>query len=172
MLGIHGHYRFATKLAACRNDYCTYCQKPVFTEGYRSFVVAHVNYIPLLPLGFRTRWVCTKCKSDPAGKRPPTAWLLWLGLLAGIIGLGIAFILPIFEPFPAKDRDAIWGMRAIFAAFTAMVIYNLVRRKKRGAYQQAKQDVVPLGHERCPYCGDALVGISDRYCGKCKIRVL
>ena len=30
LLIVPGHYNFGERLAACRDDYCTYCRKPVF----------------------------------------------------------------------------------------------------------------------------------------------
>ncbi|MGO8690111.1 MAG: hypothetical protein ACLQLG_10790 [Thermoguttaceae bacterium] len=167
MLLVHGRYRFGTKRVACRNDYCTHCRGPTFTEGYRSFVVVHLYFIPLIPLGFYTRWVCARCRNDPAGKRPARAWLLLFGLVAGLVAMGVVFSVP----WPDNDIEAKWGLRAIFTAFTSLVLYNLVRTD-RGAYREARENVAPLGHDRCPYCGEPLPSMPEPPCGKCRVRVL
>ena len=122
---------------------------------------------PADPAGILYAVGLRRCRNDPAGKRPARAWLLLFGLVAGLVAMGVVFSVP----WPDNDIEAKWGLRAIFTAFTSLVLYNLVRTD-RGAYREARENVAPLGHDRCPYCGEPLPSMPEPPCGKCRVRVL
>ena len=65
MLVIFGTYNFAKKPVAYRADYCRSCEGERLTLGVRSFDAFHLFWIPVLPLGFWTRWYCGQCQAHP-----------------------------------------------------------------------------------------------------------
>src|SRR5262249_52837112 len=85
MLAVHGTYRFGEKRTAFRNDFCANCRLPCRAIQLRTFDVHHIFWLPLIPLGFKKRWFCTRChrQSDVyAGTRRPFKWIgLFLLLL-------------------------------------------------------------------------------------------
>ncbi len=92
MLVFYGSYRWAPKLVAFRNDWCTQCQQQRLVVGRRTIDFGHLFWIPILPLGRWTRWYCGNCKSDPsqgAETRRPFRILAWLFTLSFFGSMGL-----------------------------------------------------------------------------------
>ena len=68
---IFGLYTFSPRVIAFRRDYCRRCSSPSISYAQRTFDAGHLFWIPLLPLGFRTRWFCRTCNHKP--HEPPTS---------------------------------------------------------------------------------------------------
>ena len=56
MVIIHGVYHWSPKQVEFRNDYCLSCSAQRRAIRVRTFDVAHLFWIPILPLGFWKRW--------------------------------------------------------------------------------------------------------------------
>lgn len=165
MLHIHGTYHIGKKLVACRNDYCTNCQRATFTEGYRSFRIFHYWYIPLLPLGFHVRWFCIVCGKDPEKKRPDKPGILIAGMLAGALLMFIGVMVAIEK----KSLES-WPALVIGAVMIAALGFALKHRSQT-AYADGKKSVPPLSGDRCPYCEKALTPNTKPVCHECNVRI-
>ena len=166
MLLIQGQYRFGTKRASCRNDYCSHCRQQTFVEGFRSFRFLHIYWIPILPLGFATDWFCTRCRKDPAGKRPISPALAVAGLIAGLTGLTIAFLIP-GDDFDASTRGA---MFAVFGGLSLGMLY-LISRGGSAEYLASRRNVTPLSRHVCPYCGNETLQRLVARCEQCDVSI-
>ena len=76
---LYGTYSMAARRTAYRRDYCLSCDGPQLATQWRSFVVGHFGFIPLLPLGFRRDWRCNRCGRDPAFRANPGGQILLIG---------------------------------------------------------------------------------------------
>lgn len=72
-------HRLATKPRAYRRDYCCTCEGEQLSIQWRSFVLLHLYFIPLLPLGFWREWRCKQCGQDPAFRENTWARILRVG---------------------------------------------------------------------------------------------
>ena len=54
-----------TQRQAFRPDYCLNCKRPVYSTLTRSMTFGAVFFIPVLPLGIRTQWLCDECGDKP-----------------------------------------------------------------------------------------------------------
>ena len=168
MLILHGHYRFRTRKYSCRNDYCTQCKRTTFTEGFRSFRMLHLFFIPLIPLGFFTDWRCTSCGNNPLGRRPLPRGLALTGFaLFNLALIGVLF----FIPWKASDTKTKWIMAAMLGGLVIITANSLVG-KERARYMAIRKAVTPLRTDVCPYCTTPMVQLKTIRCEKCKITIL
>ena len=165
MFHIHGTYHIGHKLTACRNDYCTNCQRATFTEGYRTFSVFHYWYIPLLPLGFHRRWFCIMCGKDPEEKRPDNPAILTAGMGAGLMFTFIGIMVALDGKFSESWPIIVMGV----VMFT--VLFFAKRQRSQKLYLAGKRTVPPLSADSCPYCQQALTPSTKPTCHACKVRI-
>jgi hypothetical protein len=163
-----GLYYFGRKRVACRNDYCTVCREPTLAEGRRSLVVLHVFFVPLLPLGVRTRWFCIVCGRQTNAKRPSHRGILIAGIVFGAFMAfsGVITWLETREPLMG------WPMIGLGGAMVGGLTWMICTQNYQ-AYQQWKKDIPPLSSDACPYCHRPLahVGRSVR-CEACDVRIV
>ena len=162
---IHGIYHFGKKRTACRNDYCTVCQAPTLAEGRRSFVMLHFLFVPVIPMGFHTRWFCTTCGMETIAKQPNRPALLIVGVVFGVFMMVVGTTMLLAEGDPAGWLGVGMGMIVVFSLLVG------VKRQKYDAYLAAKRAVVPLRGDECPFChAPVLASITPR-CHACQVRI-
>jgi hypothetical protein len=162
---VTGAYFWGKRRVAFRNDYCTVCERLTLAEGIRSFVMGHIYWIPLLPLGFHRRWFCTLCHHETNERRPTSPLILWLALFTAILVVVVMG--------GAWFRGSEKGMGPPFAiglVFLAACIFGLFR-SRRDKFSQARKGVVPLPHDACPLCKGLLLPKRIPHCYACKIDI-
>ncbi len=153
MIFVYGLYRFARCVVGCRNDFCNACEQDALAELWRSFNVGHFFWIPLLPLGWHERWLCSRCGSNPRARYTTGRGYY----IAGLIVFGLIAVMSWFMPSDSADAGPTWGIRVVFALATAGMVYAL--RKKRHddpLHTERRRAVTPLSRERCRYCNAVL----------------
>jgi hypothetical protein len=156
------------KRVACRNGYCTVCQKLRLTEGFRSLAFLQINLIPLIPLGVRTRWICSVCRKDPEAKRPSKAGILIAGVAAGALFMFIALMIGLED----KNPDAVWsGLIGLVIASGSIYLLRSHSQARR-VYAAASIRVPPLATDVCPYCHNPLLPRNPPKCQLCNVRIL
>jgi hypothetical protein len=167
MIIIAGTYRWGTKRAACRNDYCPHCKDGVLTEGRRSFLVGHFFWIPLIPLGFQTEWFCSRCGTTPKNKKPTNKFLL-----IGVLILGLLMTIFLIPPVIKGDEELIVGLVVGLFFVIAPSLLLLLRKRDMAAYRMRCAKVIPLPKDQCPYCGGNLFQQDNPKCHDCNIVIL
>jgi LPXTG-motif cell wall-anchored protein len=166
MIVLHGIYRFGRKRVACRNCYCTCCDSVELTDGYRSLLVAHIFFIPLLPVGTDTKWHCTKCNNDIDSRRPSRPFVLIAGILCGFLFMFIGTMIRI----ETGENGAYWLI--LFGFLLSTGLYYLIRKQNYGIYLQSSKAVTPLNGESCPHCHAPILSSAKPRCHACKVNII
>ena len=160
---ISGTYHFGKKLVSCRNAYCSVCDEPRFFEGRRSLVVFHLMFIPLLPIGTKVRFFCTRCDIDLDSQRPSRPFILRAGVLAGLVFTAVGA----FGLYTGREP---W-IFLVGAAFTTWLIW-LLRQKRYPTFRTNQASVTPLASNACPYCRRHLLPSENPYCHDCRVKII
>ena len=163
-----GVYRFGSRRVACRNAYCTVCESSRFAEGFRSVLVMHVFWIPLLPLGTDVRWFCTGCGNTTDAKRPSQPWVLIAGMLCGVL---LVFVGTMIGLTTESDRTTGAGVAA-FGAILAGLLFYLMKKRNYGDYAESVRSVTPLSADHCPYCKSPLFAKLQPRCDSCRVNIM
>ena len=149
---IRGTYYWGQKLSACRISHCYHCRRPTIFDGIRAFTVGHLFWIPLIPIGFRTRWFCNHCKKPP---NDPTGNLAMAFIFGGLVFyFGCIFIY--YKEFKP-------GLVSILIGASIPTLVHFFGPKK--------VKVQPYTFQACPYCKSPLLTGKKPKCQKCKITV-
>lgn len=169
MLVVHGIYEFAPKGHAFRNDYCLTCHCPRIALQVRSFYVLHIYWVPLIPLGFWKRWICSACGREPheLGRTRRSIKVL----LAAVLLL-VGFPIWMIQPQPGQGKE-VWIFRAIWLGVTLASLWwatyghrpvpNL--RKLWGAIE-------PYEERTCPFCNGEMSPRPTIGCPSCDLKLL
>jgi hypothetical protein len=165
-----GVYRFNDSVVAYRNDYCLTCDSERIAEEIRTFDVYHVWFIPLIPVGFRRRWLCSSCGKDPH-ERPQTTLLVlsfWMVVL-------VAFAVLLWMPGRSPVDVMTWVMRiGSLVGLVAVPVgmkFGWIKYTVRAPDVKGKIAALPLlSRDHCIYCAGGLD--RDCYCPKCDVRLV
>jgi hypothetical protein len=164
----YGVYRFGRKRVACRNAYCTTCDSSQFAEGYRSILVMHVFWIPLLPIGTDVSWFCARCGNTTDAKRPSRPFVLIAGMLCGVLLMFVGIMIGM----TTVDGWNVGGGVALFGTTMAAGLFYLIKKQNYGRYAEAIRVVTPLSGESCPYCKTPLFAKLQPRCDSCRVNIL
>lgn len=165
MVIVHGIYHFRPRPVAFRNDYCLACQRTRRAVQVRSFDVGYIYWVPLLPLGFWKRWVCTVCSRNPhahIGTRRP---FKWLGLLA-LVTLALVFWLGPVDP---SDAVMWWLIRVAAPLGAILLLWHLLSTPKDPTLSERLATVPAATDIVCPFCGTQLLISSQCSCPTCGV---
>ena len=101
MLIVYGAYHFRPKRIAFRNDYCLTCGEACRSVQIRTFDVGHIFWIPVLPVGFWKRWVCTACGHQPHVSPKTRRFFKWAGLFVLLFLSVMSWVEPVERNFAA-----------------------------------------------------------------------
>lgn len=164
---IHGTYHFGRKRVACRNAYCTTCRDARFVEGFRSWVVVHVGFIPILPIATTVRWFCPTCQNQIDARRPSRPLILVAGAFFGLLMsfVGIMILLD------GQEKEAGIGCLVGGPLMAGGLIY-LIRKQDYESYSEAKRAVEPLSGDHCPYCKNPVFMANTPHCHSCRVDII
>lgn len=163
---VHGLYRFRPTRVAFRNDYCLSCAQPRRSVQIRTFNAWHLFWIPVLPLGFHKRWLCTTCNREPhvyPGTRRGFKWA----------GLAVLLIFAVFSwaaPPPTDMLVVAWVFRIAAPLGFFLTLGHLLRTPKDPSLKERLASVPPASDTVCPFCGTALLLLSSQCsCPSCGV---
>ncbi len=163
-----GRYRCCGRTVAYRGDYCLSCDCHTVSEQNRTLDILHVYFLPILPLGFRKHWHCTKCKNDPHARVQTSNEFKILGVMAFSALAVLSWLIPMEQP---DDVAVVWTMR-IGGICVASVFAISVLVHKPSLTQQEKMGEIPrFSPENCLVCGEELDD-SSRECVQCRVEYL
>jgi hypothetical protein len=155
MLGVEGTYYSKGTVVAFRNDYCLTCQGKRTAFLRRMFQVAHMLFVPVLPLGYVEKWRCSDCGNDPHRPVHPSRTsqrvLLWVGVL---LIPGFLLLAP-SKPGEGPAWAALWLPLAMIFFATR----ELIRRRGEGKdvnLAEKLRSITPSSDPNCPLCEVAL----------------
>jgi hypothetical protein len=150
---IFGLYRFRPRTIAFRCDYCRHCQKEALAVAVRTFAWLHLYFIPLLPMGFETKWYCTACYGDPhAGQGTPRPIRILISAL--LLPLAIYCWLVLLVPsFSERGGIGFW----ITGITTTLLFAMSAVWSSKGKFDSGLQNVTPYSSQKCPLCDDVLM---------------
>ena len=162
MIILHGVYRLRDRIIAYRNDFCLTCAMPTLAVCRRTFYVAYVYYIPILPLGFWKLWRCTKCERDPhvyPGEN--NVRLKWAGLGAVAIFSFVAWRVPEQDVF-------VWIARVGLPIMFGAGLWKTLHPKTDSRLRQQLMIIQPADEVKCGVCGGLLIVGDKRSCLNCQ----
>ena len=165
MLIVQGIYHFRPRLLAFRSDYCLSCENARRSVKVRSFDVLHIFWIPLLPLGFWKRWVCTVCSRNPHANVKTRRPFKWAGLVA-LLALAL-----IFWMAPAGPNDVLlsWLFRVASPLGAMLLLWHLLRTPKEPTLSKKLAMVEAATDSVCPFCGTQLLIGAQCSCPSCGV---
>ena len=166
----HGAYRWFPRKVGFRNDYCMTCRAPRRAEQVRTFDVLHLNLVPVLPLGFRRRWVCQECGLRPRQVRLTLRLIAQMVLVASLIEAATFWGSIFFVGLAiAEDVDAFWFLGVICSVVAVALGGYLIFWPPAGpSYEELRQSVPAANDTKCPFCGTPLIDeFFDCHCPDC-----
>jgi len=165
MLIIHGVYHWSPKRIAFRRDYCRRCEAGTLAVLVRTIDVFHVFWLPLLPLGVWSRWLCVRC-----GENPHAAARTRLGFKVALVGLLLLFNLAAWlTPTGTSSDLEVLLTRAVTLLLLILVIWWAARHRPEPAFAARLATVPPYDGWECPLCGGQLLQVPPRIqCPSCK----
>ena len=158
MLLIHGIYQFRPKRIAFRNDYCLSCAQPRRSAQFRTFDAAHLFWVPILPLGFRKRWICTACGHQPHVNPGTRRGFKWAGLFILIL-LGATSWAVTVE---SDTATMIWIMRVGAPLGSILVAAHLFRTRRDLSLSQRLKTIPTASDTTCPFCFAQLLTLTSQ----------
>ena len=159
-------YRFAPKWTAFRNDYCRPCAHERISIRTRTFNMLGVMWIPLIPLGFQQRWICSECRQPTRANTRTRHGYKIAGILMLLLMAPAMWWLPLAE-IPPEDHVWIWGMRIGLPLLLAWSIYHLRTATREPEYDEAFARVQPYTSRMCPFCNVDLLNVPAWHCPTC-----
>ena len=164
MIIIYGSYHWFPKRTAFRRDYCRSCETETTSLRIRTLDVFHVFWIPLIPWGMWSRWVCAAC-----GRRPHVNTRTRKGYkIAGLVALALmclAFWVPGLES--EMELPVLWAFRLGLPLATVALGVSLKRHGPEPSFKRRLAEVVPHTSPTCPLCNGVLVTASPSFCNTC-----
>jgi hypothetical protein len=169
MLLLHGLYRFAPRRVAYRNDFCISCGQERLAEQIRTFNMAHIFWLPVIPLGFWKSWACTVCRRDPhvSGKTRRSFKIAGAVLLALM-----AVTFWVVPPPEGEDVLMVWGFRVVLTLGFVATVASIVRQAPEPALAERLKAIAPNTNPTCPFCRVPLFDLPAWHCPVCKVRRL
>ena len=167
MFVLYGSYRWAPKLVAFRNDWCTQCQQQRLVFGRRTIDFGHFFWIPILPLGRWTRWYCVNCTSDPAQSaetRRPFRILAWIFTL---LFFGMMGFMALSEHANYDETTRIlMGVLAVLGI--SYMTWWAFRSFGGKSFKERRAAVTPYSESTCPLCdGQLTKSLEKQSCSSC-----
>ncbi len=158
MLIIHGVYHFHPKRIAFRNDYCLPCSQARRSVQMRTFDVAHIFWIPIIPLGYWNRWICTACGRQTTANTKTRRPFKWAGLF-------VLLILSVLSWAGSVPQDLVvgaWIIRIGAPIGAILVLLHLLRTSDEPSHAEHLKSIPPAVDAVCPFCGAQLLTVSSR----------
>jgi hypothetical protein len=158
MIIVHGIYHFRPKRIAFRNDYCLSCVQPCRSVQIRTFDAAHVFWIPVLPLGFWKRWICTACGRQPDVSTKTRRPFKWAGLFV-LLSFSV-----LFWAAPPPPDFLVGGlvMRIGAPLGAILLLVHLLRTSKSPSREERLKAIPPATDTLCPFCGTHLLILASQ----------
>lgn len=165
-----------------RNAWCTVCKQPRLALGFRSWVVVHLFWIPILPVARVTDWSCAGCGNNPKAHltaRPGSyrwslavAGLLLAGGLAVLIGTLVTGKDPLGQAHGGfSDGIASASGLLMVGGILGWQIRRQLWRTAELGFDDGKTPVTPLSGDSCPLCGALMLTRDNPRCEACQVEI-
>jgi hypothetical protein len=171
---IYGHYKFFPRRVACRNAWCTACEHEALAIGTRRLLFLHLFFIPLLPFGTDTQWICGHCQQDIDARRPVRSSIAGCGILVGAFFILFAAIGVLGALFlPKKGQlDRADSLTFLLLGLAMAGGFWWQRRRAQRGYEASAKAVVPLKGDVCPLCGQPVLLLGKPRCETCDLDII
>ncbi|MCP4291213.1 MAG: hypothetical protein GY780_05200 [bacterium] len=136
---------------AFRHDLCLNCKKAAYSTLTRSMTFGAVLFIPVLPLGIRTKWLCDECGENPHSLKRTRLPFKFAGL--------IILAITMWASFQDTERGSDPTVDGVFRVIIAgLILFTLFSIRKHSAAPDWQQEYSKSGVSRlppdlqCPYC--------------------
>ncbi len=165
ILIIHGLYRFRPRRLAFRNDFCLNCGQQRRSVQVRTFNAVHLFYIPIIPLGFWKRWLCSACGKEPHVLSKTRRSFKWAGLVV-LVFFSVSFwIIPVDRDFVLRT----WLIRVAAPIGAVLTLRHLLKTPKDPVLQEKLAMVSPANETACPFCRTQMIVGSVNQCPACGV---
>jgi zinc ribbon protein len=164
---ILGAYHFRPRRLAFRNDYCLSCGKTQRAVQVRTFEVVHLFWIPIVPLGFWKRWICTTCNRQPHINTKSLRPFKWAVLVMLVLASAVSWA------FPISASDSVvgsWMFRIGGPLGVLLILVHLIRTPQGPSRKELLRTVQPATDTICPFCGTQMLALASQCsCPTCGI---
>jgi hypothetical protein len=171
---LYGHYQFFPKRVACKRAWCTSCDRGVLAIGTRRILFLHLFFVPLLPVGTATRWICGHCHGDIDARRPVRSSIAGCGVLVGAFFILFAAACIFGALFLPKKDKFDWTDPLPFLILGLAMVSGFwwMRRRARRGYEASARQVEPLPGDVCPLCGQQVLLLGKARCETCDLDII
>jgi hypothetical protein len=157
LLLVHGIYHWRPQRVAFRNDYCLFCAQPMRSVQIRTLDAWHFMWIPLLPLGYRKRWLCSTCGQNPHLHPGTRRGFKWAGVFV------LLFFAVAFWAVPLTPDILIlgWAVRVATPPGALLTLIHLLRTPADPSLKNMLSAISPAADTLCPFCGTHLLVVSS-----------
>ena len=161
---IYGVYRWRPLNVAFRQDYCRSCAQGTLAVRQRTFNAIHLFWVPVLPLGWWSRWLCVRCGTDPHATVGTLRWVkIAVAVLLGLFNVGV-WLTP---KGASSNLEVLVYCGALLLFFAVAVRWAIVHEPERD-FRANLARMPPYEGWDCPLCGAELVRLASAYCPACK----
>lgn len=157
---IFGRRFFSQKLVSYKRRWCENCKRPVVGFRYKGFAMLTFWWVPILPLGFPSRWFCGDCKEEIERK-------------TGVFGMIVVFVASLYLLYLALN-ELRYGSDVDFYYFSlALAISGCmysgwrINRDLHGSGNE--KNLQMLGNRKCLSCDSSLSVEENAKCGQCGV---
>jgi len=165
-----GKYQYGHRTVAYRSDYCLSCDDNTVSVQQRTFAVLQVYYVPVLPLGFRKHWHCTRCRKNPHARVKTSQGINILGLGVFSLFAAMTWLLPFKN---SDDAEAVWGLRigsgCLVALFAALILFH--KRGSSMTLSERREALPRFTPTHCLFCGEPF-NATAQSCAECQVEYL
>lgn len=162
-----GVYRFKPRVVAFRNDFCLTCGVARRAVQIRTFNVLSLHGLPLIPVGFWSRWICTSCRWRTGyNRRSRRKFAITLACLAA------AFAAIFWGLDVEPDQAAMWTfIRLVSPIVLVGAIVWAFLTEGTPSTAERLGNIAPSQETVCPFCGVQL-SPGEWRCPSCGVKRL
>jgi hypothetical protein len=167
---IIGKYRLRPIRKAFKNDFCLACDAERISVLVRTLNVMRIYWIPLIPYGFRSRWVCSACGRDPHVRTKTRRWVIsFASVFFGFTCVLLAFGAVIQWNANKEGATTLSNMALILLISSLALGISAARQQTDVDLKEKLQKVAPNTAVDCPFCGEPLWENPYWHCPICNV---
>ncbi len=166
MFFIFGLRRFGLKKVGYGKDFCNSCENEAIINRFQWFTWCHIFFIPLIPLGYHSKFNCTICGNNPHAMKNTPLWLRILFIFI-LLCIGSTTITSgLYRHFSFG-----WIIKTLITFAITAACYWVFRKLNQATFKEQRSKITPVNQQVCVLCDGEIVQKKQPTCSRCKLEV-